>query len=68
MVEKVMQYSVIQVPFFACNVLLLKFATVTKHVKVILLVAILGLLINVGESLLFMKFMGVAGTALGASL
>jgi putative peptidoglycan lipid II flippase len=67
-VTRVMQYAVVQVPFFACNILLLKFATATKHVMLILIVAILGLLVNVAASLLFMKYMGVAGIALGASL
>ena len=68
MITRVMQYAVVQVPFFACNIFLLKFATATKHVGAILLVAILGLLINIGASLLFMKHMGVPGIALGASL
>lgn len=67
-VARVMQYAVVQIPFFACNILLLKFATATKHVKLILLIAILGLVINIGASLFFMKFMGVAGIALGATL
>jgi putative peptidoglycan lipid II flippase len=64
MVARVMQYAVVQIPFFACNVLLLKFSTATKHV---VLVAVLGLFINVGASLVLMKHMGVAGIALGAS-
>lgn len=68
MVARVLQYSVVQIPFFSCNILLLKFATATKHVMAILLVAIVGLLINVAASLFFMKHMGVAGIALGASL
>jgi murein biosynthesis integral membrane protein MurJ len=68
MVAKVMQFAVIQVPFFACNILLLKFATATRHVQAILIVALLGLIINIGASLLFMNYMGVAGIALGASL
>ena len=67
-VARVMQYAVVQIPFFACSVLLLKFATATKHVMVILLVAILGLVINVVASLFFMAHMGVPGIALGASL
>lgn len=67
-VARVMQYAVVQIPFFACNVLLLKFASATRHVLSILVVAILGLLINVGASLLFMSYMGGPGIALGASL
>jgi putative peptidoglycan lipid II flippase len=58
MVVRVMQYAVVQIPFFACNILLLKYATATKHVLAILVVAIL----------FFMGHMGVAGIALGASI
>lgn len=67
-VARVMQYAVVQIPFFACNILLLKYATATKHVFAILSVAILGLAINVIASLFLMKVMGVAGIALAASL
>ena len=67
-VARVMQYAVVQIPFFICNSLLLKFATATKHVIAISGVAIVGLLINIGASILFMKHMGVAGIALGGSI
>ncbi len=67
-VSKVMQFAVIQIPFFACNVLLLKFAIATKHVLTILLAALFGLIVNIGASLFFMKYMGVSGVALGASI
>jgi len=68
MVVRVMQYAVVQIPFFACNILLLKYATATKHVLAILVVAILELSINVLAILFFMGHMGVAGIALGASI
>jgi len=68
LVTRVMQYSVVQLPFFVCNALLLKFATATKHVFAISVVAIVGLLVNIGVSILLMKHMGVAGIALGASV
>jgi putative peptidoglycan lipid II flippase len=67
-VARVLKYAAIQIPIFAGNVLLLKFAISTKHVKAILVSALVGLLINVVASMLFMKYMGVAGIALGASL
>ncbi|MEI6268159.1 MAG: lipid II flippase MurJ [Methylococcaceae bacterium] len=67
-VARVMQYAVVQIPFFVCNSLLLKFATATKHVFAINAVALVGLLINIGASILLMKYMGVAGIALGASI
>ncbi len=67
-VASVMEYAVLQIPFFVCNSLLLKFATATKHVFAINVVSFLGLMTNVGVSILFMKYMGVAGIALGASI
>jgi putative peptidoglycan lipid II flippase len=67
-VTRVMQYSVVQLPFFICNLLLLKFATATKHVFAICAVAIVGLLVHVVASLILMKYMGVAGIALGMTL
>lgn len=67
LVTRVMQYSVVQLPFFVCNSLLLKFATATRHVLAICVTAVIGLLVNVLLSLVLMKHMGVAGIALGAS-
>lgn len=67
-VTRVMQYSVVQLPFFICNSLLLKFATATKHVFAISAVAIVGLLVHVLTSLILMKHMGVAGIALGMTV
>lgn len=67
LVTRVMQYSVVQLPFFVCNSLLLKFATATRHVLAICATAVVGLLVNVLLSLVLMKHMGVAGIALGSS-
>ncbi len=67
LVTRVMQYSVVQLPFFVCNSLLLKFATATRHVLAICATAVIGLFVNVLLSLLLMKHMGVAGIALGSS-
>ena len=67
-VVRVMQYAIVQIPFFICNTIILKFATATKHVALICLIAILSLVVNVGASLLLTKHMGVAGLALGASV
>lgn len=65
---RVMQYSVVQLPFFVCNALLLRFAVSTKHVFAILAIAILGLIANILISVVLMKQMGVAGIALGGSV
>ena len=63
-----MRYAVVQLPFFVCNALLLKFAAATKHVTTIVFVAIAGLVVNIAASLLLMQHMGVAGIALGGSM
>ena len=68
LVTRVMQYAVVQLPFFVCNALLLKFATASKHVFAISAVAAIGLLVNISASIFLMKHMGVAGIALGASV
>ena len=68
LVARVMQYATVQLPFFACNVLLLKYATATKHVISISIVAVLALMINIAASLLLMRHMGVPGIALGSSI
>lgn len=67
-VTRVMQYAIVQLPFFVSNTLLLKFATATKHVLAISFAAIVGLIINVVASLILMKHMGVAGIALASSI
>lgn len=68
LVARVMQYAVVQLPFFVCNALLLKFATAAKHVVLISAVAVVGLLVNIGASILLMEHFGVAGIALGGSV
>lgn len=68
LVARVMQYAVIQIPFFISNSLLLKFAMATKHVFAICIISLIGLLVNIGVSVLLIKHMGVAGIALGGSI
>jgi putative peptidoglycan lipid II flippase len=67
-VSRVMQYAVIQIPFFVCNILLLKYATATRHSFTITIAASAGLLVNVALSLLLMPRMGASGIALAASI
>ena len=67
-IARVMQYAVIQIPFFACNIFLLKFAIATRHVKAILWSALISLIVNIVASLFLMDVMGVAGIALAGTL
>jgi murein biosynthesis integral membrane protein MurJ len=67
-VTRVMQYSLVQLPFFVCNSLLLKFSMAIRHVITISVVAFVGLLFNIVAGMTLMQYMGVGGIALGASL
>lgn len=67
-IQSVMQYSVVQIPFFISSVLLFKYATATRHLRVITISAFVGLVFNVGISLLLMPRMGVSGIALATSV
>jgi peptidoglycan biosynthesis protein MviN/MurJ (putative lipid II flippase) len=62
------QFGIIQLPFFACNVLLLKFAAASRHNGLIFLASIAGLCLNVLLNFILMKHMGVAGIALATTL
>lgn len=68
LVAKVLQYGLIQIPFFVSSSFLLKFATATKHLLAVTLTALLGLVVNIVGSIFFMKHMGVTGIALGSSV
>ncbi|MBA3695850.1 MAG: hypothetical protein H0W85_03595 [Methylotenera sp.] len=68
LVSRVMQYAVIQIPFFICSILLLKFATASKQTVSVLAVALVGLIINVGASYILMQRIGVGGIALGSTI
>lgn len=63
-----MKYSVVQIPFFVCNILLLKYDIATRHLNVIVISAFIGLLVNIGLSLLLMPKMGLSGIALATSI
>jgi putative peptidoglycan lipid II flippase len=67
-VTRVMQYSLVQLPFFVCNSLLLKFSMAIRNVITISAVAFVGLLFNIAAGIILMQHMGVGGIALGASL
>ena len=68
LVSRVMQYAVIQIPFFICSVLLLKFAIASKQTISVVVVTVVGLIINVVASYLLMQRMGVGGIALGSTI
>jgi putative peptidoglycan lipid II flippase len=67
-VAKVVEFGIIQLPFFSCNMLLLKFATANRNVNWIMITSMLGLFMNVIMNFLFMKYIGVAGISLASTL
>jgi putative peptidoglycan lipid II flippase len=67
-VARVMAFGIIQVPFFTNYILLIKFANAGREIGVILISAIIGLMLNVGLNLFFMRLIGVSGLALATSL
>jgi putative peptidoglycan lipid II flippase len=68
LISNIVKMGVVQVPFFACNLILIKFATALKSNKPILISTFIGLMLNVFLNFMLMEFMGVAGIALATSL
>ncbi|TCV84277.1 murein biosynthesis integral membrane protein MurJ [Sulfurirhabdus autotrophica] len=68
LVSRVVKFGVIQLPFFACNVLLLKFAVASRHNALIIVTSLSGLCLNVILNLAFMPHFGVSGIALATTL
>lgn len=67
-VARVMKFGIIQLPFFTCNILILKFATATRHTSLIMLASVAGLLLNIILNNILMGHMGVAGISLAATI
>ncbi len=62
--KNVIQYGVIQLPFFVANMLLGKFATAAGQNRAILISAAAGLTVSVIMSWVLMRYFGVGGIAL----
>jgi putative peptidoglycan lipid II flippase len=67
-ISQVMQFGVLQVPFFICSGLMLKFVIATRYAKLIWFSAIAGMVVHLLLSMLLAHYMGVAGIVLGASI
>lgn len=68
MLTRVIEYGIIQLPFFCTNMLFAKFANAKRKNALILVSSSLGLALNIALSLLFIRKMGVGGIALASSL
>jgi peptidoglycan biosynthesis protein MviN/MurJ (putative lipid II flippase) len=60
--------GILQVPFFACQLILVKYATALHDNKSILLSAVIGLILNIVFDIALMKWMNVWGIALATSI
>lgn len=67
-ISQVMQFGVLQVPFFICSGLMLKFVIATRYAKLIWFSAIAGMVVHLLLSMALAHYMGVAGIVLGASI
>lgn len=67
LVSRVMEYGVLQLPFFVVNILLLKFAIASRRSGRVMFASMIGLAVGLAFSLVLMAYMGVAGIALAMS-
>lgn len=65
---KVIQYGVIQLPFFTCGLVAIKFITAYQRTWVILLSSLVGLLLTVILGVLLARFFGVGGISMAMTL
>ena len=67
-VSRIMEYGIIQLPFFCTNMLLVKFANAKRKNTLITVTSLSGLVVNIVLNFVFIGKMGVAGIALASSL
>lgn len=67
-VIRIMEYGIIQLPFFCINILFAKFANAKRKNALIMTSSMLGLVVNIMLNFIFIGRMGVAGIALASSL
>jgi putative peptidoglycan lipid II flippase len=64
----VMQFGVLQLPFFTCGALVIKYITAEQRTTLIMLSSFIGLLINVVLNIILIPLMGTPGIALATSI
>jgi putative peptidoglycan lipid II flippase len=67
-ISHVMQYGIIQLPFWVSNMILLKHANAIRHNKTIVFTSIIGLVLNILLSFILMPRMNISGISLAASI
>ena len=67
-VTKIMEYGIIQMPFFCANMILVKYANARRKNTLIMIASLSGLIVNIVLNFVFIGKMGIAGVALATSL
>ncbi|MDT8376826.1 MAG: lipid II flippase MurJ, partial [Mariprofundaceae bacterium] len=67
-VVRVIRMGILQVPFFACQLILMKYATAMHDNRSILLSSVIGMIVNVALNYILMQRMGVSGIAAATTL
>jgi putative peptidoglycan lipid II flippase len=67
-ITRVMRFGIIQLPFFTCGILIMKFAIAGKRASLVLISSFIGLSLNIVLNLLLMRHIGVAGISLATTL
>lgn len=67
-VNKVLWYSLLQVPFYVLGTMLARFVSALQGNKFLLYVSAFNLLLNIILNLMLMKIMGIAGIALSTAI
>ena len=65
---RVIQYGVIQLPFFTCGLVAIKYITAYQRLGIILFSSFVGLILTILLGMMFAKFIGVSGISLATTL
>lgn len=68
LVARIMNYGIIQLPFFTVNLLVLKFAIAMRSAGRVLVASLLALALNIALNVVLMERHGAAGIALAATV
>ena len=67
-VTKIMEYGLLQMPFFCIGMIMMKYANARRKNIIVMISSLSGLIVNVILNFIFMRTMGIPGIALATSL
>jgi putative peptidoglycan lipid II flippase len=67
LVAKIQSMYSIQIPFYICNILVIRLISALRANYILMWGALVNSLVNIGLNLVFIKYMGIAGIALSTS-